>query len=128
MSEQMPSTNLLRRIARIWSVIVLVCVVIIFILEIVFPHTDEAASIPFVEWLLLVFFPLGVLVGLGLAWKWELWGGVAALASYVAFMILLTVLRERFIWGMLIMGVLAAGPGILFILSATRADQEAAAL
>jgi hypothetical protein len=37
------------------------------------------------EWVGLALFPIGVLIGLALAWFWEGFGGVFALACLVAF-------------------------------------------
>lgn len=41
------------------------------------------------EWVLLAFFPLGVMVGMSLAWRREVLGGAITAASLAAFHVLL---------------------------------------
>ena len=127
MSEGKPTKNYLRLAGRIWSVLVLAVILFVFIMQIVGSEESGSGPLPWTEWLMIAFFPVGVLISLAMSWKWELWGGIAALGCCAIFFTLMCITRQRFVGEMLLPVLLAAGPGILFILSATRANQEAAA-
>lgn len=67
------------------------------------------------EWLGLLFFPGGVIIGMVLGWWREGWGGLIAIASLAAFY-----LEQYFISGRLPGGpwfILFSLPGFLFVLS-----------
>lgn len=66
------------------------------------------------EWIAIALFPLGLLVGLTIAWWRELAGGVIALASVAGFY-----LWNVVVWGDLPSGpffVLLALPAVLFVI------------
>lgn len=67
------------------------------------------------DWLLLAFFPGGVILGMLLAWRVELLGGVITLLSLCAFYV-----QHVMTSGRLPMGpwfVLMASPGVFFLLA-----------
>ena len=102
--------HVLRLVARAASV---VCLAIIFLF---FLGEDFAFSqVTATEWLGFVFFPVGVLIGLVLAWQEEYIGGVITLVSVACF---------YGIYGLLAGGVVKQGwallpfliPGFLFLI------------
>lgn len=78
------------------------------------------------EWLGLLFFPIGLLTGLALAWKKELAGGLMAILSVAAF----------YVWDYVRSGTCPTGlwflilsaPGLLFIIAskmgASKGDKK----
>ena len=72
-------------------------------------------AITFAEAVGFAFFPVGILVGMALAWRYELVGGLVTVGSLAAF----------YIWHLAVSGDLATGPyflifafpGILFLLA-----------
>lgn len=105
-------TRALTWFARIWSL-----ASIFFVLVFVFGEglNGNGARPTALEWVGLVLFPGGVLVGLVVAWFREGLGGVVALGSLIAFYV--WYLMER---GTLPRGpyfLLVAAPGVLFLLS-----------
>ena len=62
------------------------------------------------EMLSFIFFPVSIMVGLALAWKWEGLGGIIAIVGIICF----HVLRPDLIFNPMIDGL--AFPGLLFIL------------
>lgn len=67
------------------------------------------------DWLLIAFFPLGVVAGLAVAWRWELVGGLISLASLSVFIVLIASLRGLSS-GLWIFAAFAV-PGILFVMA-----------
>ncbi|MCB8982787.1 MAG: hypothetical protein H6659_03085 [Ardenticatenaceae bacterium] len=98
-----PSTAVrtVRWVARIWSLLSIVLIGAIFVGQM----SGMIGSRPSPsEWVGLAFFPLGVLVGLGLGWWREDVGGVTAVLSLFAF----------YIWDLLVNHSLPGG--IFFLL------------
>ena len=74
------TTHTIRRIARIWSIIIIGFGVLMFIAEIIAAFTTESEPYPFYE--NLIPFSLGMaVVGLAVAWKWEGVGGAITIIS-----------------------------------------------
>ena len=105
--------NILRWIARIWGVASIAIVLLFLFGEgLVTNGVWPTAT----EWIGLLFFPFGLLVGLLLAWRYELAGALVAAGSVVAF----------YGWNFFVNGnwpvgpffVLLALPAILFIVLA----------
>lgn len=111
----------MRWVARVWSILSILFVLAFFI--------GEAGSGPrptSQEWVGLAFWPIGVCVGLVVAWYREAFGGILALGFLVAF----------YVWNVLRSGhlprgpffFLVAAPGLLFLavglLSDPRAGRE----
>jgi hypothetical protein len=78
-----PRNPPLRRLARIVSLISLAFIALMLVGEILFPHAPLPSSAR--ELLGLALFPGGFVLGLLLAWRRELLGGMVALISMIAF-------------------------------------------
>jgi hypothetical protein len=63
---------------------------------------------------LFLFFPLGVCLGMAVAWRWEGLGGCITVASFAAFCLLNHLLSSSFPRGFAFVAV--ATPGFLFLL------------
>ena len=105
----------IRRAARILSVIYFVIFVFIIIMETIYQHGGEASPRDLV---LVAFIPVGVFLGMALAWRWEGLGGAISTLSvigfYVAMFILDGDLPQAMVFTMLIPLII---PGILFLIS-----------
>jgi hypothetical protein len=66
------------------------------------------------ELLLFVFFPLGVSLGMLVAWRWEGLGGGITVASLIAFYLVHFLQSSQFPRGLAFVTV--AAPGFLFLL------------
>lgn len=107
-----PSTlaTTLRWLARIWS-LGSIGIVLTFAID----EGFNPASLKFKEVLLFSCFPLTVLVGLLLAWKWPAGGGLLAIVGLLGFYALHRAFAGHFPAGFAF--ILIALPGWLFILS-----------
>jgi peptidoglycan/LPS O-acetylase OafA/YrhL len=78
------------------------------------------------EWLLLAFFPIGLLLGLALAWWRELLGGIIAVGSILVFYAAFLVADGRLPAGPYF--AILATPGVLFLILglATRSHHRRA--
>jgi hypothetical protein len=110
----MERTERMRKIARVWSAIAIGVAVVIGIVEVVFPHTE--GPVPFFEWMLLVLFPVIPLIGLALAWRWEFWGSTIALVSAIAFIIIISIDRERILTALMVTELAIVFPAILYLI------------
>jgi hypothetical protein len=72
--------NLVRRIARLWSAMIVALGVIIFVAEIIEASTTELNPYPWYE-NLIPFTLFTAIAGLALAWRWEGLGGAMAVIS-----------------------------------------------
>lgn len=106
--------NILRKAAKIWSLLIGVFLLLMLIGEVVFPHEGEG-FVSIAEIVALVFFPFGVMAGMGIAWKWERLGGIITIISLIIFYILILIPRSAFRG--IPMSLLIAGPGFLFLVS-----------
>lgn len=98
-------------IARVWSVLSIAFVLLIFIGEAMMP----SASMPNLsEAILMLFFPIGVGVGLIVAWKRECLGALISLESIGAFYMGIWFLRGNLPRGPYFL--LVAAPGVLFLI------------
>jgi len=116
-NEKQPNLALLiRRIARIWSLLCFGFFVFIIIMEIVYPHGGEGWRPR--DLVLAAFIPVGVFLGMALAFRWEgLGGGITTLSVigfYLAMFILDGDLPRLGVFAMLIPLIV---PGILFLVS-----------
>jgi hypothetical protein len=100
---------LLRWMARFLSVISVVLILTFFVGE-----GFNPANIAAKEWLGLLFFPVGVVAGLVIAWRREVLGGAITVGSLLAFYLLYGLLLSgRFPGGWAF--VVFAFPGFLFL-------------
>jgi hypothetical protein len=99
--------RVLRWIARSWSAAAILLVVMSMALERTHPTTTT-------EWVGFLFFPIGVSVGMILAWWKEGLGGSVAVASFFVFYVVHVTTAGSFPPGL---GWLAvAAPGFLFLI------------
>ena len=103
---------IIRWIARIWSILSVGGVIIVNVAEVLNPTTTVRA--PLIDWLMLLFFPAGVCVGMALAWRWEGMGGGIAVGSLGVFYLMFRILRGTFPPGSFF--VLLSLPGFLFLI------------
>ncbi len=116
-------TRILRWVARIWGAIIIVITALIFLGEILFPHTE--GPYPFYENLMPLSLLISVL-GLAIAWRWEIRGGVIT--------IIFSLVNLALYWGIrgvgrgLAMVVLITMPvvipGILFLICGLRSSEK----
>jgi hypothetical protein len=106
--------QIIRRIARIWSAIVIGFGILIFIGEVIEAATTELAPYPFYE-NIIPFTLLTAVVGLALAWRWEGLGAIVNIVSVIInFVTYLFTGREAWVVVLLILTPVLI-PGILFL-------------
>ncbi len=94
--------NILRWIARICALLSIGFVLIFLFGEGL--TVDGVWPTP-TEWIGLLFFPFGLAIGLLIAWRNELMGGLIAVGSLVAF----------YLWNFVVRGELPSGPYLLLL-------------
>lgn len=94
--------TLVRWIARVWSGLN-----VAFILLLMFGQglIVNGAELTVTEWIGLLFFPFGLVVGLLAAWRYERVGSVIAIASVFGF----------YLWNFIASGTWPRGPFILLL-------------
>jgi hypothetical protein len=102
-----PVTITLRWIARIWSILVIAVLLIMFLGEGI-----SLSEITPGDWLILLFFPFGILVGMILAWWKEGLGGLIILIGLLGFIIFGNLAPDAYLPSLIF-----AGPGFLFLLT-----------
>lgn len=95
-------------IARAASVASITLLVVIFLGEAFHPSEVSAQ-----EWVGLMFFPLGVVAGMIIAWRKEAMGGVVTVASLIGFYVVYGYLFRNHIGGWFFLAF--AAPGFLFL-------------
>ncbi len=101
----------IRRIAKVWSIASIGFILLMFVGEALHPST--AASFTSSELVGLLFFPVGVCLGMILAWRQAGVGGSITVGSLLAFYAWLRVAGGRWPRGPYF--ALVAAPGILFL-------------
>ena len=87
-----PTHNILRWVARIWSL-----PAIIFILgEVIFPHAGDAA-VPFSDWIALGL-QITAVIGLAIAWRYEIFGGTLSIITMLSSFVVLSIASETILW------------------------------
>ncbi len=104
-------TSAIRWIARILSAIVIVFVLFFLLADIFGSEEAGFGSMSAKDAIAFAFFPLGSIIGLALAWKWEGLGGLVAVLSIVA----LVFIRPDILSNFLLVGMVVV-PGLIFIL------------
>ena len=114
----------MRWVARGWSILSIGFVLFFLVGDLVINFRVAKVSSPTAqEWVGLMLWPIGVVVGLVLAWFREKLGGFLALGSLVSF----------YIWNVLRSGhlpggpffFLVAAPGLLFLVAGLLSRQSA---
>lgn len=121
------TTNLIRKIARIWSIVIIALVLFILIAEIIgtiVPVQSMNEPYPWYENLIPLSMVLSV-VGLAIAWRWEGFGSVLCvffvIATYVMYLAFVRSDRGIYIVPIILLPILI--PGILFLVSWLRSDR-----
>lgn len=117
-TAQPPADVIVRWTARLWSL-----ATIGFVLAFIVGEGVRLSGLH--EWIGFVFFPVGVCVGMLLAWRFEGTGGLVAVTSLMVFYLVSLVSVGRFPagWGFLVF----AAPGFLFLLAWALSPPRAAA-
>ena len=102
----------IRWIARIWSILSLAFLLLFFGASII--SSVGTSTFAFKDVYQFLFFPIGLAVGLILAWKWEGLGGIIATGSIIGFHLQMLIKNGNPDFNLFI--ELLAAPGILFIL------------
>ncbi|HEY0726811.1 MAG TPA: hypothetical protein VGD38_02005 [Pyrinomonadaceae bacterium] len=95
-------------IARVASLASIALLAMIFLGE-----PFQPSQISFQEWVGLSFFPIGVVVGMIIAWRKEALGGVVTVASLAGFYLVYGYLFRNHIGGWFFLAF--AAPGFLFL-------------
>lgn len=82
--------NILRWIARVWSL----PAILFFAAEILFPHAGDA-PVPTIDWIMLGL-QITAVIGLALAWRWDLIGGTLSVLTMLTSMLLFAIFRQDF--------------------------------
>ena len=106
------SVKIIRWIARIWSVLVTVFVLLIFFA----PDSGGSGPIATMDVFLLSLTGLALL-GLFIAWRWEFVGGIFTIAMLFLREIAWVILKGNWLAGFLILWLLIAPPAILFLIA-----------
>ena len=104
--------GIIRWVARIWSLASIAFVLAFLIGE---GLSDGSRGPTVAEAVGLALFPLGVGVGLVIAWRREILGGALAIGSLIAFYLWLLIIDGKFPRGPFFF--LVAAPGILFMIN-----------
>ena len=115
----------LRWVARVWSLFVIGITLVVVIAHAVVPEPG-ATDYPPIENLLPLLMCLSV-VGLGVAWRWERWGGALNVGLFLAMLGLYWAIRRKFMPARAVAILsLAVVPGILFLVCAWRTRKPGA--
>ena len=102
--------QIMRWVARVWGVISLLFIGTLVFAELLNPSSGPPQGM---EWVMLALFPTGVLLGIVLGWRWELWGGIISVASFLAFYAIEFAMSGDLADGPFFL--LVAAPGFLFL-------------
>jgi len=116
------STRSLRKIARLWSGVIISLGILMFIAEIIESQTMELDPYPWFENLIPVTLGLAV-VGLALAWKYEGIGGAAAVGFSVVNLLLYIATGRTRVGAVAIILTPVVVPGILFLICWRRSRE-----
>ena len=113
---------LIRWIARIWSILVFVFV----LLQIFTPDPYATQPVPLEDWFLLSLWGIAVL-GLLVDWRWELAGGILTIAVMVLRELAWIVLKGAWLVNFLIVWLFLVPPAVLFLIAwrLERKEREA---
>jgi hypothetical protein len=106
------SAKIFRWIARIWSIVVFG--VALFIVITPDPYATE--PVPAADWFLLSLWGVAIL-GLVIAWRWELAGGIITIATMSVRELAWVILKNHWLVSFLIVWVFVVPPAILFLIA-----------
>jgi hypothetical protein len=124
---QYRTTNIIRRIARIWSAVIIGLGILVFIAEIIEATTTELAPYPFYENLIPFTLFTGIL-GLVLAWRWEGVGGGITVLSVIANLVVYLFTGRTAVGVVVLILTPILIPGLLFLVCWMRSRGEEGAL
>ena len=107
------ATLVFRWTARVWSLASLGMLFLFFVGE-----GFDPGRLRLMEWILMLFFPIGVGLGLALAWKWELAGALLTVISIATFYLIQLGTGNGAPRGWAFPAI--AAPGLLFLLCGLR--------
>lgn len=113
MTDRKRVATIIRWIARVWGSISLLFLIFMVgapVIGAISGTSDGAGFDSTQELISFLFFPISIMLGLGLAWKWDGLGGLITISGIVGFHIL----RPDLIFNPIIDGL--AAPGIFFII------------
>ncbi|MFZ2097261.1 MAG: hypothetical protein WAV05_11560 [Anaerolineales bacterium] len=113
------SVKIIRWIARIWSIPVLVGA--LFILFI--PDSNVTEPVPVADWFLLSLWGIAIL-GLLIAWRWELIGGIITVTTMFIREVAWVILKGPWLVNFLIVWAFVLPPALLFLI-AWRLERKA---
>jgi len=106
------SVRVIRWIARIWSLLVFAVALLI----VVTPDPYATEPVPLEDWFMLGLWGMAVL-GLLIAWRWELVGGSITMATMVIREIAWLILKGDWLLNFLLIWLFVVPPAILFLVA-----------
>ena len=106
------SVKIYRWIARIWSILIFAFT----LLRIFIPDPYATEPVPASDWFLLSLWGVAIL-GLLIAWRWELIGGIVTIATMFAREIIWVILKGDWLVNFLIIWFFVVPPAILFLVA-----------
>jgi hypothetical protein len=107
--------SVVRKIARIWGVVILTLGILMLIAEIVEAQMMELNSYPWFENLIPISFGLGV-IGLAVAWKYEGIGGGMAIGFTIIVLLLYLATGRTRVGRVAVILLPVALPGLMFLI------------
>jgi hypothetical protein len=121
------TTNTIRKIARIWSLVIFALALIIFIAEIIeaWMNPDLIGTYPWYENLIPLSLSLGV-IGFAIAWRWEGFGSVLSIFCVIGNYVMYIAFggRRRGLYEVPLILLPVFIPAILFLISWLRTDRD----
>jgi len=114
------TTRIIRWIARIWAILMFAFMLFMFIAHIVEDGVDPVLNFSARDSLMMISMVISV-IGLALAWKWELLGGIMILGGMAAFYLFDFAFSGSFPRGPVFL--IIAVPGVLFLLTSLEKEQ-----
>ena len=106
------SEKIIRWIARIWSILIFV----VTLLRIFVPDPYATEPVPASDWFLLSLWGVAIL-GLLIAWRWELIGGIITIATMFVRELIWVMLKGDWWVNFLIIWLFVVPPAILFLVA-----------
>jgi hypothetical protein len=109
------SVKVVRWIARLWSILIIIATLIIFLS----PDSYGNGPIPAVDKFLLSLI-LFALLGLLAAWRWELVGSIFTITVLFIRELAWVILKGNWLIGFLLLWLLIAPPAVMFLIAWNR--------
>jgi hypothetical protein len=117
MKNPAKTINIIRWITRIFSILTALLFLVFFIGEADFSTVN---TIAFGEWVMIFFEPVLLIIGMAIAWKREMLGGIIVVASVLLFNIVSMIMSGRFGFGLDLGIFIVIGFGFMFCAFATN--------